>query len=60
MSFRNILGFVAGNVAKGQYFLGIIQFYPTPIISQTLHTHSFTYHRRYITAANESDAEKRT
>jgi hypothetical protein len=60
MSFWNIVGFEVGNVAKGQYFLGIIQFYPTSIISPKLHTHSFIYHRRYTIVANESDVEKLT
>jgi hypothetical protein len=39
MTVWNTVGFEVGNVAKGQFYFVIIQFYPSSIISPTLHTH---------------------
>jgi hypothetical protein len=40
--------FVVHEVALGQISLPVLQFSPVSIIPPMLHTHSFTYHPRYI------------
>ena len=42
------VGFVVDRVAVGQFSLGLLLFSPVSIIPPLLHTHSFTYHPRYI------------
>jgi hypothetical protein len=44
MTVWNIVGFEVSNVAKGQFYFVIIQFYPSSIISPTLHIHSLNCH----------------
>jgi hypothetical protein len=40
-----------GKVVLGQIAIHVFQFAPASILPTVLHTHSFIYHRRYITLA---------
>jgi len=40
-----------GNMALGQISIQVLQLAPASILSTLHHTHSFIYHRRYITLA---------
>ena len=41
---RSAWDFVVDGLARGQVFLGILQFSPVSVITPMLHIHSFIYH----------------
>jgi len=45
------VGCVVGKVTLGQISIQVLQLAPASILPTVFHTHSFIYHRRYITLA---------